>query len=180
MQNSPQHLEKFLSRQARKRHLAHVWAALAGLCPGMTILDIGSGPGLLAATYAALTGPTGTVYAVEPILAPTEPARNLIHLAQDATSPITLPTPPDIAFLTDILHHAKNPEAILAAVHAAAPKSILVADYDPEQPGLIGAKPHRRLPRAIAKTLIENAGFTLYAEHDAPDEHYALLAVPNP
>jgi predicted methyltransferase len=178
MQDSPQRLEKFLSRQARKRHLAFIWASLAGLRPGMTILDIGSGPALLAATYAALTGPTGLVYAIEPSLSPAETAQNLIHLAQDATTPIILPTKPDIAFLTDTLHHAQNPEKILAAVHATTPQKILVADYDPTQPGLIGAKPHRRLPRQAAKSLIQNAGFTLTAEHDAPDEHYALLAIP--
>jgi len=146
----------------------------------MTILDIGSGPALLAATYAALTGPTGTVYALEPSLPPAEPAPTLIHLPQDATLPIILPQPPDIAFLTDTLHHAQNPEKILAAIHATTPAKLFIAEYDPTQPGLIGAKPHRRMPRHIAKTLLQNAGFTLTAEHDAPDEHYALLAIPTP
>lgn len=177
MQES-QRLEKYLSRQAAKRHLAYRWAELAELRPGMTILDIGSGPALLAATYAALTGPAGAVYAVEFSIPPAEPAENLVHLAQDAALPIILPTPPDIAFVTDTLHHAQNPEAILAAVHATGPAKLFVAEYDPEQPGRLGAKPHRRLPRAKAKFLLQSAGFTLLAEHDAPDEHYALLAVP--
>jgi len=177
MQDS-QRLEKYLSRQAAKRHLAYIWAQLAGLRPGMTILDIGSGPGLLAATYAALTGPAGTVYAVEFSIPPAEPAENLVHLAQDAANPIILPQKPDIAFITDTLHHAQNPERILAAVRAAAPQKLFVAEYDPEQPGLFGAKPHRRLPRAAARFLLESSGFTLTAEHDAPDEHYALIAIP--
>jgi len=181
MQDSSQNrLEKYLGRQAAKRHLAHAWAALAGLRPGMTILDIGSGPGLLAATYAALTGPTGIVYAVEFSITPAEPAKNLIHLAQDAGDAIILPKTPDIAFLTDVLHHAQNPAKILAAVRATNPAKILVAEYDPEQPGLMGAKLPRRLARKTAQTLIENAGFILTATRDAPDEHYAMLAIPAP
>jgi len=180
MTQHPQPLEKFLSRQRRKRHLAGIWADLAGLAPGMTILDIGSGPAILAAAYAALTGPAGTVYALEPAMAPAAPAANLIHLAQDATARIDLPTSPDRIFVTDTLHHAADPAAILRNLRPlCAPRTrLLVAEYDPEQPGLVGAKPPRRMARETALTLLENAGFAILTVIDSADEHYAILAAP--
>jgi len=173
-----QPLDKFLQRQLRKRHLAQIWASLAGLAPGMTVLDIGSGAGFLAAEYARLTGPAGTVYALEPKMPPQEPAPNLVHLAQDAAAPIELPRQPDIVFVTDSLHHAADPIAFLSSIRAAcgARTVILFTEYDPAQPGLVGAKPHRRMPRKTARDLILAAGFAITSVADSADEHYAILA----
>jgi ubiquinone/menaquinone biosynthesis C-methylase UbiE len=172
--------QQFFSRQARKRHLAPIWAQLAGLRPGMTILDIGSGPGLFATQYAALTGPTGRVYALDPHYAPVEPAPNLVYLRQDAAAPIILPAPPDLIFLTDTLHHTADPAAILASLHAVSGPGtrLFITDYDPDQPGLVGAKPHHRAPRSRLTTLLEAANFTILSIQDAADEHYAVLARP--
>jgi 2-polyprenyl-3-methyl-5-hydroxy-6-metoxy-1,4-benzoquinol methylase len=180
MDEPTQQDQKFFGRQARKRHLALIWARRAGLTPGMTILDIGSGPGFLAAGYAALTGPTGRVYALDPRLTPAEPAENLLPLLQDARAPIHLPVSPDTIFLTDTLHHAADPAAILASVHAACSRKtrLFIAEYDPEQPGLVGAKPHRRMTRARLTELVEAAGFTIVTCEDAEDEHYAVIARP--
>jgi SAM-dependent methyltransferase len=178
MEDEAQPPEKFLERQRRKRHLAAIWAELAGLGPGMTVLDIGSGAGLLAAEYARLVGPDGIVFAVEPRYRPQEPAPNLVHLPQDAGSPIRLPRDPDVVFVTDTLHHAADPLAVLRSVRdACVPGSkILFAEYDPAQPGLVGAKPERRLARERLRTLVMTAGFVILAMMDAADEHYAMLA----
>ncbi len=109
---------------------------------------------------------------------PQEPAPNLVHLAQDAALPIHLPRPPDIVFVTDTLHHAAEPAALLRSVRAACGLGtrILFTEYDPAQPGLVGAKPHRRMPRETAQTLILAAGFVIASVADSADEHYAILA----
>lgn len=182
MTPDPQAAQKFLDRQRRKKHLAAIWARLAGLTPGMTILDIGSGHAVLATEYARLTGPAGTVYAVEPNYPPAEPAPNLIHLAQNAASPIALPAPPDLVFITDTLHHAADPAALLASIRAACGQNsrILLTEYDPAQPGLVGATPHRRLPPQTAAAHLRQAGFTIRSIADTADEHYAILAAPAP
>jgi 2-polyprenyl-3-methyl-5-hydroxy-6-metoxy-1,4-benzoquinol methylase len=175
MDENAQGLERFILRQRQKQHLAVAWAELAGLRPGMVAVDIGSGPGLLALEYARVAA---KVYAVDPHVAPVWQADNLVLLAQDAAVPLDLPAPPDIFFLTDTLHHAADPVAILRAVHTASgPETkILIAEYDPAGPGRVGARPHRRLAPATLLALLAAANFTHGGILPAPDEHYAVLA----
>ncbi len=141
----------------------------------MVVVDIGSGPGVLALEYARMAA---KVYALDPNVAPQFAADNLTHLAQDATAPIILPAPPDIFFLTDTLHHAIDPGGILRSVNAACGPAtkIFIAEYDPAAPGLIGAKPHRRLAPAARLAVLETQQFSHGGMIAAPDEHYAVLA----
>jgi len=178
MDDIPQAHPRLVARQLRKRHLAAIWAALAGLRPGMVVLDIGCGPGILSAEYAALTGPAGIVYALDPNVALQEPAPNLIALRQDAAAPIFLSAPPDIVFVTDTLHHAPDPAAILRSLRAACGPAtkILIAEYDPAQPGQFGAPPARRIAPQTVLAALAVAGFDPGPVLPAPDEHYAILA----
>jgi ubiquinone/menaquinone biosynthesis C-methylase UbiE len=178
MDEAAQPEDRFLARQLRKRHLAGVWAGLAGLAPGMTALDVGSGRFVLAAEYAAIVGAAGRVYALEPAYRPETPIGNLMHLAQDAGAPIALDAAPDVIFCTDTLHHAAEPLALLRNLAAVAGPGtvLLVTEYDPAQPGLVGAKPHRRLAPERAAALLAAAGFVPGAPFTTADEHYAILA----
>jgi 2-polyprenyl-3-methyl-5-hydroxy-6-metoxy-1,4-benzoquinol methylase len=171
--------EKYLRRQLQKRHLAAVWAGLAGLHPGMSVLDIGSGPGILAAEYAAMADP-GAVYALEPRFQLHVTRPNLFLLRQAAAQKIALPETPDVVFLTDVLHHAADPSAILAAVRAVcgAKTRLLVAEYDPDGPGLLGAAKPRRIGKLAVLALLRAADFTAGEAIDCADEHYAVLAAP--
>lgn len=172
--------EKYLRRQLQKRHLAAIWAALAGLRPGMCILDIGSGPGILAAEYAAIVNP-GVVYALDPRFQPhVATAPNLLPLQQDASQKIILPETPGAVFLTDILHHAADPAAILSAVRAVcgAKTRILVTEYDPDAPGMVGPPQNRRMAKPTVLALLRAAGFAPEQPLDSADEHYAILATP--
>jgi ubiquinone/menaquinone biosynthesis C-methylase UbiE len=180
MEEASQHADKFLRRQRQKRHLAAVWARLAGLGPGMTALDIGSGGFILAAEYAGIVGPTGRLYALEPRYEPETRIDNLVHLAQDATTKMEALPALDVIFCTDTLHHAADPLAVLRGLRGVAgPGTILlVTEYDPAQPGLMGAKPHRRLAPEAAVSLLAQAGFAAGAPFATEDEHYAILAKP--
>jgi 2-polyprenyl-3-methyl-5-hydroxy-6-metoxy-1,4-benzoquinol methylase len=172
MDEFPQAPDKFLSRQMRKRHLASVWAGLAGLERGMTVLDIGSGPGVLAAAYADMAAP-GVVYALDTGRELHEQRANLVPVGWDFAGPA-----PDIVFCTDVLHHAADPAALLRGVRAiCAPATrLLVAEYDPAMPGLVGAKPARRMPREKLLNLLAAAGFDPSPVMDSADEHYAVVA----
>jgi 2-polyprenyl-3-methyl-5-hydroxy-6-metoxy-1,4-benzoquinol methylase len=166
--------DRFLLRQLRKRHLAAAWAGLAGLERGMRVLDIGSGPGVLAAEYAAMVDP-GLVYALDTGRALHERRTNLVAVGwEDA------PVAPDVVFCTDVLHHAADAGAVLRGVRAVcAPATrLLVAEYDPAMPGLVGAKPARRMARAMLLGLLAESGFAAGPVLDAADEHYAVVALP--
>lgn len=179
MDELPQAPETFLRRQRQKRHLAAVWAGLAGLAPGMNVLDVGCGPGILSAEYARMAAP-GTVYALEPQFALHESLPNLVSLPQDAGQDIFLPCVPDVIFLTDTLHHLAAPQAALPRLRALCGPGtkLLVAEFDPAGPGRFGPQPGRRMARETVREMLAAAGFAMRWAVDSADEHYALLAAP--
>jgi 2-polyprenyl-3-methyl-5-hydroxy-6-metoxy-1,4-benzoquinol methylase len=144
----------------------------------MCVLDIGSGPGILAAEYAAIADP-GVVYALEPRFALHVNRPNLRRVPQDAIQNILLPQAPDVVFLTDVLHHAADPSALLSAVRAVCgPESrLLVAEFDPDGPGLVGPDQKKRMAKAAVLALLLAAGFAADDAQPSADEHYAILAL---
>jgi len=182
MEENPQGLERFIARQMRKRHLAAVWAGLAGLQPGMVVADIGCGPGILTQEYGRIVGATGIVYGIEQSRAVAavlgETAGNVLILFQHYDSPLNLEQIPHVVFLTDTLHHLPDPSAVLRRVYEAcgAETRLLIAEYDPDGPGQVGAKRHRRIAKAELLGLVEKAGFRHGGIIDTEDEHYAVIA----
>lgn len=94
---------------------------LAGLRPGMRVLDIGSGPGDVSFIAARLVGPTGTVLGVDAAPAMIELARaraaeqglSTVHFTQAAVDAIALDEPVDAVVGRLILMHLPDPAATL-------------------------------------------------------------------
>ncbi len=53
-----------LQHRVWRRHVLDGWTA-AGIAPGMTVIDVGAGPGFAATDLAEIVGPTGRVIALE-------------------------------------------------------------------------------------------------------------------
>jgi ubiquinone/menaquinone biosynthesis C-methylase UbiE len=96
--------------------------AEAGVKQGDTVLDFGCGPGGFSVAAARVAGEKGKVYALD--ILPLA-ARYVAHYAKEAgvTNVRTITSGQktgladksvDVALLYDILHHLKNPDAILA------------------------------------------------------------------
>jgi SAM-dependent methyltransferase len=94
---------------------------LAGLRPGMRVLDIGSGPGNVSFVAARLVGPTGSVVGVDAAPAMVELARaraveqglSTVHFVHSAIDAIELDEPVDAVVGRLILMHLPDPAATL-------------------------------------------------------------------
>lgn len=94
---------------------------LAGLRPGMRVLDIGSGPGNVSFVAARLVGPTGSVLGVDAAPEMVELARaraaeqgfSAVHFIQSAIDAIELDQPVDAVIGRLILLHLPDPAAAL-------------------------------------------------------------------
>ncbi|ORW52178.1 methylase [Mycobacterium paraense] len=94
---------------------------LAGLRPGMRVLDIGSGPGDVSFVAAGLVGPTGSVLGVDaaPAMVELASARaaekglTTVRFVQSAIDGITLDEPVDAVIGRLILMHLPDPAATL-------------------------------------------------------------------
>ncbi|OBJ89838.1 class I SAM-dependent methyltransferase, partial [Mycobacterium sp. 1245852.3] len=94
---------------------------LAGLRPGMRVLDIGSGPGDVSFVAARLVGPTGTVLGVDAAAAMVELARaraleqgwRTVRFTQAAVDTIVPDEPVDAVIGRLILMHLPDPAATL-------------------------------------------------------------------
>jgi SAM-dependent methyltransferase len=181
MDENPQGTDVFIARQRQKRHLAAIWASLAGLEPGMVVADIGCGPGVLTREYAAMTGRGGLVYAVDNKTTYAElftECVNVHFLFQYYDYKIKIEQIPNVIFLTDRLQHVSNPEMVLRQVRdASGPETrILITGYDPKGAGLLGTRLDRRIPPETMAAWVRAAGFRHGGIIDSADEHYALIA----
>jgi len=94
---------------------------LAGLRPGMRVLDVGSGPGDVSFVAARLVGPTGTVLGVDAAPEMIELARaraaeqglSAVHFERAAVDAIALDKPVDAVVGRLILMHLPDPAAAL-------------------------------------------------------------------
>jgi 2-polyprenyl-3-methyl-5-hydroxy-6-metoxy-1,4-benzoquinol methylase len=181
MDENPQGTDVVIARQRQKRHLAAIWASLAGLEPGMVVADIGCGPGVLTREYAAMVGPGGRVYAIDNKTTYADlfkDCHNVLFMFQNYDSKIKLEQIPNIIFLTDRLQHVSNPEMVLQQVrNASGPETkLLITGYDPKGAGLLGTRLDRRIPPETLAAWVQAAGFRHGGIIDSADEHYALIA----
>jgi ubiquinone/menaquinone biosynthesis C-methylase UbiE len=96
-----------------------------GIQPGFQVLDFGCGPGGYILPLARLIGPSGKIYALDinpaallavKSLAVKHKMGNLATILSDGATGLPDGSV-DTVLLYDVLHHLKNPDAVLAELH---------------------------------------------------------------
>ncbi|MBX6722068.1 MAG: class I SAM-dependent methyltransferase [Dactylosporangium sp.] len=120
--HTEQELDRLISQASFFGELTEHALGLAGLEPGMRVLDVGCGPGDVSFLAARLVGPAGVVIGVdraEPAIA-TARARadaiglNNVHFLVGDVADVRLDAPVDAVIGRLILMHLPDPAAVLA------------------------------------------------------------------
>jgi arsenite methyltransferase len=152
-----------------------------GLKRGMTVADIGAGSGLFTRPIAAATAP-GVVYAVEI----DEPLLKILQkrVADAGLTNVTavlgrpgepgLPSPVDLIFICDALHHITQPAAYLKSLrpHLRPGGRVAIIDYTTNWP-----EGHESMQFTVAQLdgWMKDAGFSPQASHDWIQDAFFLV-----
>ena len=149
---------------------------MAGILPGLTVADIGSGTGLFTVRFADMVGKGGWVYAVD--IAP----RLVQHVSHEAQrrklknvtailcheDNVNLPEASiDVAFICDTYHHFEYPKSTMASIYKALKPggTLLLIDFERiegvTRPWIMD---HVRAGKDIFRAEIQDAGFTMVQE----------------
>ena len=161
--------------------------AFAGVKPGMTVAELGSGGGYYTRILAKAVGPTGKVYAIATnaqaarpggldglnALAAAYPNVKVVTVSDLAN--ITLPEKADLFWTTENYHDFHNgPTADIPGLDKAVfnnlkPGGIFYVEDHSSAPGagVAAASKLHRMDEALAKSELTAAGFKLDAEGDA-------------
>lgn len=172
-------------QQQKPRELV---ASLA-IKPGMTVADIGTGPGYMLPYLSTAAGPNGRVIAEDIFPDMLERAKQRIAAARLANISPTLGTETDpklpsgavdLAFLLEVYHHFNYPDRMLAHIRQALRDDgrLAIVDFY-RRPGAMpggNALEHIRADQPEVIKEVESNGFRLSEKHDhIPDRQYVLV-----
>jgi ubiquinone/menaquinone biosynthesis C-methylase UbiE len=172
------------SRDARQRPRELV--AALGITPGMTVVDLGSGPGYMLPYLSEAVGAQGQVIAQDvfsEFLAEarkrTAGLKNVSFVLGTAKETKLSPKSADLILVLDVYHHLDYPQQTLADLRRALKPGgrLAIVEYHKNGVAMNGrAKEHVRLAEADAIAEIEANGFRLNTKSEfAPDVQWLAL-----
>jgi ubiquinone/menaquinone biosynthesis C-methylase UbiE len=150
---------------------------------GMTVADLGAGPGFFTFPLAARVGPSGLVYAtdissgmLEVLKSRGLPPQVRALLAEESSIPVP-DASVDVALLAFVLHEVMRPDAFLREVGRILRPGgrFVVLEWVPREEEM-GPPLHERLSSARSTELLEASGFTVLERGDANASQYYLVA----
>ena len=182
---------KFLMSEERKRqHNPETILNEAGVTKGMTIADLGSGPGFFTIPMAQMTGEKGLVYAVDSNqtmidglkenIAKSEVNPNIIKIVSSDVCHTGIPNESvDLVFFANVLHEVEDKKAFFQEVRRISKPTSYIVDVDFKKIQTENGPPLKmRLSEAEASGVLVENGFSVIKQIDVGPYHYELICKP--
>ncbi|MDA4123014.1 MAG: class I SAM-dependent methyltransferase [Thaumarchaeota archaeon] len=159
----------------------------AGVAKGMTVADLGCGPGFFTLPVASIVGPSGLVYAIDSSPTMLRHLRRSIKAAgvskrafriiEADVSRTGIPAATvDVALFANVLHDIDDKRSFLEEVRRICRKGAAVVDVDWKKSRTESGPPHRiRLSASEARTILSENGFCVLRPFEAGPFHYGLV-----
>ncbi len=139
-----------------------------GLGPGLSVLDLGSGPGFWTLPLAELVGPAGNVWALDAsqemldaVASRNPPAQ--VHLLRSELPKVALPDHSiDLAWTAFVFHEVEPPEELARELHRVLKPAgrSLILDWRPDAQSEKGPPRAQRLEPEQVMAWLRKVGFT--------------------
>ncbi len=183
---------KFLMSEERKQqHNPDTILKEAGVTKGMTIADLGSGPGFFTLPMAQMTGEKGIVYAVDSNrtmlsglkgnIAKSEVNPTIIKIVNRDVCHTGIPEESvDIVVFANVLHEVEDKKAFFQEVRRISKPTATVVDVDWKKIQTEHGPPLKdRLSEEEAKRVFTGNGFSVIKQVDVGPYHYELICKPS-
>ncbi len=155
----------------------------AGIKPGWTCIDLGSGTGTFSLRILSCVGDKGTVYAVDDSdemlgrIKANNPPLNLVLVHGDVSRTGLADNIADFCLMSSILHEVDRPDKLVAeAFRLLKPGGgVLALDWKAELDSP-GPPQRRRLSQEKVENLLRQAGFINVEYSDWSRNYYIVLA----
>jgi len=182
---------KFLMSEERKQwHNPETILNEIAITKGMTVADLGSGPGFFSIPMALMTGAKGLVYAVDKNqamlnglkenVAKSEVNPKIIKIVNSDVCHTGIPKESvDIVFFANVLHEIEDKKAFFQEVRRISKPTAHIVDVDWKKiPTEHGPPLTDRLSEDQATQVLTHNGFTVLKQFDAGPYHYELICKP--
>ncbi len=186
-------LAKFLMSEERKQwHNPENILKYAGVTEGMTMADLGSGPGFFTIPMAQITGEKGLVYAVDSNqnmlntlkenIAKSKMNPRVIRIVDSDVCNTGIPKESvDLVLFANVLHEVSDRKAFFQEVKRISKLTANIVDVDWKKIQTEHGPPlESRLSEDEAKQILSESGFTVVKQTDAGPYHYELIAKLSP
>jgi len=180
---------KFLMSEERKLwHNPETILKFAGATKGMTMADLGSGPGFFTIPMAQITGEKGLVYAVDSNqnmldnlkenIAKSGVNPKVIKIVKNDVCHTRIPNESvDLVLFANVLHEVADRKAFFREVKRISKITALIIDVDWKKIQTEHGPPlESRLSEDEANQILSESGFTVVKKTDAGLYHYELIA----
>jgi ubiquinone/menaquinone biosynthesis C-methylase UbiE len=182
---------KFLmSEERRQQHNPETILNEAGITKGMTIADLGSGPGFFTIPMAQMTGEKGLVYAIDSNqtmlnglienIAKSKVNPNIIKIVNSDVYHTGIPKKSvDLVLFANVLHEVEDRKAFFQEVKRISKSKAYIVDVDWKKIQTENGPPFKeRLSEREANHVLEENGFSVIKQIDIGPYHYELICKP--